>query len=166
MITQDSCAHLKLPSSTWVGALFPVKELKNILLLYPLKRNQDSALSLHYFCFLTTFPSFLHFPTSLVSNCLHQLFGKREGLQTGNRKTFVPVGSSRVLPFQAHNLHNLPSPTHQAHLLKSHFVLLIVVTYSSRNMSYTFQPLKLLSYLLSLGDNLSFVYIPVQSHGL
>ena len=39
MITQDSCAHLKLPSSTWVGALFPVKELKNILLLYPLKRN-------------------------------------------------------------------------------------------------------------------------------
>ena len=166
MITQDSCVHLKLPSSTWVGVLFPVKELKNILLLYPFKRNQDSALSLHYFCFLTTFPSFLHFPTSLISNCLHQLFGKGEGLQTRNTKTFVS-GSFRIL-FSFKPIIFIIYPPHPARLISQNFtlfVLLIIVTYSSRNMSCTFQSLKRLSYLLPLGDNLSFVYIPVQSHG-
>ena len=42
--------------------------------VYPLKRNQDPAPSLHY-CFLTAFPLFLHSLTPLISNCLNLPFG-------------------------------------------------------------------------------------------
>lgn len=34
---------LQLPSSTWVGTLVPVEELRNIQLCPPLKRSQDAA---------------------------------------------------------------------------------------------------------------------------
>ena len=65
---------LKLPSSTWVGALVPAEELKDELLyIYSLRRNQDPALSPHY-CFLTTPPLFLHSLPFLISNCLNLFF--------------------------------------------------------------------------------------------
>lgn len=101
-------------------------------------------MSLHYFCFLTTFPSFLHFPTSLVSNCLHQLFGKRKAYKQETEKTFVPGGSFRIL-FSFKPIIFITYPPHPARLISQNFtllVLLIIVTYSSRNMSCTFQSLK------------------------
>ena len=65
----------KLPSSTWVGALGPVGELRDTyqVVLYPL-RSQDPAQLLHYH-FLTAFPLFLHSLTPLISNSLNLPFG-------------------------------------------------------------------------------------------
>ena len=62
---------LKLPSSTWVGALVPVEELRDLyqIVLYILpRRNQDPVPSLHC-CF------FLHSLIPLISNCLNLPFG-------------------------------------------------------------------------------------------
>ena len=42
--------------------------------VFPLRRNQGSALWLHY-CFLTALPLFLHSLSSLISNCLNLPFG-------------------------------------------------------------------------------------------
>ena len=71
--SRNLALNLKLPTSTWVGAVVPVEELKGILLSPPLRRNQDSLLLLYYF--LTASPLFLHPPTSLISNCLNLSFG-------------------------------------------------------------------------------------------
>ena len=63
---------LKLPSSTWVGALVSVSDC----FVFPLRRNQDPAPSPHYF--LTAFLFFsLQSLTPLISNCLHLLFETR-----------------------------------------------------------------------------------------
>ena len=64
---------LKFPSSIWMGALVLAEELRGNCYVYPLRRNQGSALSLHY-CFLTAPPLFLHSLPSLVGNCLNLPF--------------------------------------------------------------------------------------------
>ena len=53
---------LKLPSSTWVGALVPTENSKVLLCIF-LRRNQDPAPQLHYLfldcsSFVSAFPSF------------------------------------------------------------------------------------------------------------
>ena len=90
---------LKLPSSTWVGALVPTEELKGIGYVYSLWWNQDPALLLHYY-FLTASPLFLHSLSSLISNCLNMPFGTQGRSRRlkpfsykqdrGHRQAFVP----------------------------------------------------------------------------
>ena len=54
--------------------------------VYPLRRNQDPALRLHY-CFLTAPPLSLHLLPSLINSCLIMSFGSQE---RGHKKVFVP----------------------------------------------------------------------------
>ena len=56
---------LKLPSSTRVGVLVSVEELKDVLLCLFLEEELG----------LTAFPLFLHVFISLISNCLNLPFG-------------------------------------------------------------------------------------------
>ena len=65
---------LKLLPSIWMGALVPAEELKDIVSVYSLKRNQDPAPRLHY-SFLTAPPLFLHSLPSLISNYLNLPLG-------------------------------------------------------------------------------------------
>ena len=68
---------LKLPSSTWLGALVPVEELRDICIrssCLSLEEEPGPCPKLHD-CFLTTFPLFLHSFPPLISNCLHLPFG-------------------------------------------------------------------------------------------
>ena len=92
-------------SSSWVGALVLLKELKDLYQIAmctapPPRRNQDSAPSLCYY-FLTAFTLFPYAFRSLVKNCLNLPFGtqgrsrrlKAFFLQTRNgehRKALVP----------------------------------------------------------------------------
>ena len=69
--------NLKLPFSTWVGALFSAEELKDIIMYISSGRNKDLAPLLHY-CFLTVPPLFLHSLTSVISSCLNLPFGTQE----------------------------------------------------------------------------------------
>ena len=99
---------LNLPSSTWMGALVPAENLKNIVLyIHPFRRNQDLALSGHCF-FLTTPPLFLHSLPSLSSNCLNLLFGTQgrfrrlkpfflQARNGGHREDLYLGGPHRVL---------------------------------------------------------------------
>ena len=66
---------LKLPSSTWVGALVPTEELKDIVVYFPWGGTRTLPCS-----FLIAPFSFLHSLLSLISKYLNLPFGKHEGL--------------------------------------------------------------------------------------
>ena len=54
------------------------KTVQKYYYVYPFRRNQESAPSLHY-CFLTIAPLSLHFINSLMSNCLNSRKKTRRG---------------------------------------------------------------------------------------
>ena len=85
LLVPTSRQHLCLwsPSFIRVGVLFLGGQLRGLSDCYvsPLRSNWNSVLLLiccYYFPCLTAFPLFLHFLTSLISNCLSLLFGTQE----------------------------------------------------------------------------------------
>ena len=66
---------LKLLSSTWVGALAPAEELKDIVVYIPWGGTKTLPCS-----FLIVPLSFLHSLLSMISKYLNLPFGKHEGL--------------------------------------------------------------------------------------
>ena len=66
---------LRLPSSTWVGALVPAEELKDTVMYIPWGGTRTLPCS-----FLIVPLSFLHSLLSLSGKYLNLSFGKHEGL--------------------------------------------------------------------------------------
>ena len=74
--------------------------------MYPLRRNHDPALSLHY-CFLTSL--FLCSLSSLISNCLNLLFGTQD--RVSRLKPFLLQEMGRGRPRRApHGVSQFQSP--------------------------------------------------------
>lgn len=75
MVLGNLTLSLKIPSSSWVGALVP--ELKRYCYAYFLRRNRDPTPRLHY-PFLTAPPLSLHLLPSLISHCSNLPSGTQE----------------------------------------------------------------------------------------
>ena len=88
--SQNLVLSLKLPSSTWEGALIPAEELKHILLCRFLEEEPGTCPMLHY-CFLISPPFFLQSLPSLISNCLNLPFGTQERSRRLNEDYFLQI---------------------------------------------------------------------------